>query len=292
MHYKTNRQEESQERMKKKSKKGRQAQRKEHFRKKYYKSRSKTKALSTELNYLCEPQPMASNNGIKSLYIGQQPSFKMRYYPSYTEANIDPTLFLTDYSVMSNKDFQEVLLTITTSDADRDYLLDIRKNEAIFNYSRQLAQSINKLTYSKLQHEQWTYYYNLGMTEGIWSGRVSKKMALVNSMCYTYGRGKALIKERQKYFQQQIEVNTHELDEHRKQTPATIDTEKLISIITAFIQQDQSNLRIELDRRRAMLKFDAKDHQLVEAFYQLKPRQTEVRLFILDTFHAFSFDTI
>jgi hypothetical protein len=32
---------------------------------------------------------------------------------------------------------------------------------------------------------------------------------------------------------------------------------------------------MELERRRSMLKFDAKDHQLVQTFYQLKPRQTE-----------------
>ncbi|CAF1261333.1 unnamed protein product [Rotaria sp. Silwood1] len=278
--------------MKKKSKNGRHARRKQHLRKKYYKSCSTTKAISHELNDLSELQHMASTNGIKPLLIGQQSSLKKKYYPSYIEVNINPILFLHDYSIMSNKDFSQVLSAVITADADRDYLLELCKNEAIFHYVRQLAQSINKLSYSKLQHEQWTYYYDLGMTDGIWSGLVSKKMAQVNSMCYTYGRGKALIEQRQKYFQKQIEHNTHELDESRKQIPTSIDSDKLISIITAFIQQDQSNLRIELDRRRAMLKFDAKDHQLVEAFYQLKPRQTEVRLFILDTFHAFSFHTI
>ena len=40
--------------------------------------------------------------------------------------------------------------------------------------------------------------------------------------------------------------------------------------------KDQYPLRMELERRRGMLKFDAKDHQLVHTFYNLKTRQTEV----------------
>ncbi|CAF3265723.1 unnamed protein product [Rotaria sp. Silwood2] len=161
-----------------------------------------------------------------------------------------------------------------------DYLLELFKNETILLYARQLAQTINKLNYSKLQYEQWTYCYHLGMTEGIWGGRVSKQMVLVNSMCCTYDRRKTMIEQRQKYFQQQIEDNTRELGEYRKQTPTSIDTEKLISLVTDIVHQDQFHLRIELERRRTMLKFDAKDHQLVHVFYQLKLRQTEVRSFI------------
>jgi hypothetical protein len=47
-------------------------------------------------------------------------------------------------------------------------------------------------------------------------------------------------------------------------------------ILNAFLDKDHYHLRIELERRRQILKFDAKDHQLIETFYQLKPRKTEV----------------
>jgi hypothetical protein len=49
-----------------------------------------------------------------------------------------------------------------------------------------------------------------------------------------------------------------------------------MAIITDLVHEDQYELRMELERRRGMLKFDAKDHQLVHTFYNLNPRQTEV----------------
>jgi hypothetical protein len=49
---------------------------------------------------------------------------------------------------------------------------------------------------------------------------------------------------------------------------------------------------LELERRRHILKFDAKDHQLVEAFYHLKPRQTEVREYTLIISHRVLFQSI
>ncbi|CAF1191832.1 unnamed protein product, partial [Didymodactylos carnosus] len=66
-------------------------------------------------------------------------------------------------------------------------------NEEILIFTRQLTQLLNKLNYSKLLHEQWIYYYNLGMTEDIWTGQVSPKMAVVHAMYYTYGRRKTLM---------------------------------------------------------------------------------------------------
>ena len=135
----------------------------------------------------------------------------------------------------------------------------------------------NKLNYFKLQDEQWSYYYHLGITEGIWNGRVSKKMALINSMCYTYGRQKTLIDQRRKYFKQQLQDITTKLHEHLQQVPSMMDPNQLMMIAHDIVDKDQYQLHVEFERRKHILKFDAKDHQLVETFYQLKPRQTEVR---------------
>jgi hypothetical protein len=63
-----------------------------------------------------------------------------------------------------------------------------------------------------------------------------------------------------------------------KQSPySTVDSNQIVTIVNNIVDKDQYQLRLELERRRHILKFDAKDHQLVDAFYQLKPRQTEVR---------------
>ena len=51
-----------------------------------------------------------------------------------------------------------------------------------------------------------------------------------------------------------------------------------MTIANEIIDKDQYQLRVEFERRKHILTFDAKDHRLVETFYQLKPRQTEVRI--------------
>lgn len=59
--------------------------------------------------------------------------------------------------------------------------------------------------------------------------------------------------------------------------------QQLIVFSTDFIDKDHYELRIEFERRRHILVFDAKDHELVEAFYKLKPRTCEVREIFRET---------
>ena len=62
-----------------------------------------------------------------------------------------------------------------------------------------------------------------------------------------------------------------------EQTPFDLnDMNRIMTVITNLIHNDQYEMRTEFQRRRKMLKFDAEDHQLVATFYQLKPRKTEV----------------
>jgi hypothetical protein len=48
---------------------------------------------------------------------------------------------------------------------------------------------------------------------------------------------------------------------------SSADVNQLMAVVTDLVYKDQYPLRIELERRRDMLKFDAHNHQLVEAFY-------------------------
>src|SRR5438552_811160 len=130
--------------------------------------------------------------------------------------------------------------------------------------------------YFQLQKDQWTYYYNLGTTQGIWHGRVSKKMATLNSLCYTYGRSKTLIQQRKQKYEKQFQHIQNEINEFMKQVPLQLnDINNIINIINNLISKDQYQLRVELERRRTMLHLDAKEHQLVNDFYKSKPRKSE-----------------
>ncbi|CAF1427977.1 unnamed protein product [Adineta steineri] len=204
-------------------------------------------------------------------------SRKKKCFSLYTESNLDPSLFLTDYSMVSNNTFKDMLLTTMTTDDNQNFVNKLFDTDEMLTCIRQLTQLINKLNYFKLQDEQWSYYYNLGVSEGIWNGRVSNSMALINSMCYSYGRSKILIAQRQKNFTKKLQMLQINIDEHIKQISlSTADMNNLMTIINDFLYTDQYELRMELERRRAMLKFDARDHQLVHTFYNLKPRQTEI----------------
>jgi len=195
-------------------------------------------------------------------------------------SNTDPTSFLFDYSIISNIAFKEMLLTETTPDTTRiNLFVEPWNNEETWTFTQQLTQLINQLNYLKLQDEQWAYYYHLGITEGIWAGRVSKRMARDNSMCYTYGRSKHIIEQRRKKFQRQLKQIQSDIDQHMAQTTIPLcDLNAIKNIVTAIVAKNQFPLRVEFDRRRAMLRLDAKDHQCIQAFYALQPSQTQVRI--------------
>ncbi len=211
--------------------------------------------------------------------------------PLDTTLNSDPTLLLYSYSTISNANFQEILLKSTSSFTGTNELVELlSNNQDVFLFIRQLTQLLNQLSYFQLQKDQWTYYDDLGMTQGIWHGRVSKKMATVNSMCYTYGRSKVLIKQRKQKYEKQFQQIQNELDEFVKKAPPQlhVDNSTIINIINSLIYKDQYQLRVELERRRIMLHFDAKEHQLVNDFYKSKPRKSEVSRHITQSDLIFS----
>ncbi|CAF4332929.1 unnamed protein product, partial [Rotaria sordida] len=100
-------------------------------------------------------------------------------------------------------------------------------------------------------------------------------MADANSMCYTYGRSKTLIKQRLEKYKLQCEKGQQAIHEHMEQVPLILDMETISNLINNLINQDQHQLRLEFERRKTMLRLNAEEHRLVEKFYELKPRQTE-----------------
>ncbi|CAF4533885.1 unnamed protein product, partial [Rotaria socialis] len=196
-------------------------------------------------------------NGTQTLPMLELSIFNKSDYQSSIRSSIDPTMYLNDYSLVSNEIFKEKFLRLLMDQYERQSYIELFNNEEMLTFTRDLPQHINQLNYFNLQYDQWTYYHQLGQTEGIWYGRISKKMAMVNSVCVSYGRGKALIRQ-------------------QKQAPLSIDLKELERMINNLIKQDQYRLSIELEQQRHMLKFDAQDHRLVETFYQLNAKKTEI----------------
>ena len=218
----------------------------------------------------------------KIFSVPEQSLVKTKNYAPHCHrrSNTDPKPFLFDYSTVSKAAFKEMLLAEKTT-ADNTHihsLIEALNNEETWTFIRQLTELIHQWNYLKLQDEQWAYYYQLGVRDGIWTGRVSKRMAREHSMCYTYGRSKHIVEQRYKKFQQQLQQVQSDIDKHITQTPIPLlDLTMTRKIVTDLVHATQSPLRIELERRRAMLEFDARDHQCIHSFYDLKPNRAEVR---------------
>ncbi|CAF1688352.1 unnamed protein product, partial [Adineta ricciae] len=181
----------------KKSVRGQCIRKQQHFKKKY----RRRKAI---LDYTVEQ--FRRSNIMDFTEETKLPSIKKRYFPLHKEKYIDPTIFLPDYSILADKNFKRTFLlaavgSTTISQSEAKQIKKLLRVDDNLSFVHQLTQLINTRHYLQLQNEQWNHYYQLGMTEGIWTGRVSKNMAALNSLPRTYGRSKLLIQQRQKKYQ-------------------------------------------------------------------------------------------
>ena len=170
-----------------------------------------------------------SQNSSPAILNSNSNNKKKKSNPLDITSNTDPTLLLSDYSNISNVKLREMLLTaIPEIDINTNVFMNFLDNEEMFIFIRQLIQLINKLNYYKLQYEQWSYYYNLGTKEKIWTGRGSKKIANINSMCNRYGRSKVLIQQHHQKYKQQFDQMQKELNEYLKwPTPISVNLAKM-----------------------------------------------------------------
>ncbi|CAF4284265.1 unnamed protein product, partial [Rotaria sordida] len=157
-------------------------------------------------------------------------------------------------------------------------IVKILNSKDKINYIRQYAHLIHRLFYVQLQESQWKYYYDIGIQENIWSGRVSKKWAAMNSMNYTYGRSKTLIVQRLKAIERQLQQASQALQQFGNQPlpqclseiNPPLDFEKISAMVTAVVRKGQHKLKQQFEHNKKMLKLDSTDHRLVQQVYGLK----------------------
>jgi hypothetical protein len=99
-----------------------------------------------------------------------------------------------------------------------------------------------------------------------------------------------LIEQRRKKIQQQLLQAGNALKEFGEQPLPTwisqsnppFDIQAMSAAVTAYVRKGQHKLRGQFERNRRMLIFDATDHRLVQAFYDLTPGQQMVCLYCND----------
>ena len=187
-----------------------------------------------------------------------------------------------DYMNTSDEAFHRMLLQAFINDTEKlNHFLN--ENEQI-PFIRRYTSLMGRVSYIKLQQLQWDWYYDIGMTRNIWTGRIQKDVAAKNSICYTYSRSKTCIEKRLKTIQKQLQEAQNALEsfEHEILSKSSYDIDccseirSLSSIVYTFIDEKQQKLRDLFEYEKQMLIFDANDHYLVQDFYRLKPSISQV----------------
>ncbi|CAF1253689.1 unnamed protein product [Rotaria sp. Silwood1] len=141
------------------------------------------------------------------------------------------------------------------------------------------------MNYLTLQQQLWQDYLDIGMNDGVWAPRVSKSKAKEHNTCVSYGRSEKFVEQRQKTIQHQLNRTDRQLQQHLAQLPEwtgkvqpSIDSTFLSNAIKAMIKNGLYRLNAQFKHKQAMLKFDADDHHLIAAVYDLKPTEEQIVL--------------
>jgi hypothetical protein len=205
------------------------------------------------------------------------------YFTTITEEKKEEIRELPDYLKVPNSAFKQ-MWSAALDGADK--IVQCLDTAEKVEFVRQYAYLIHRLFYVQLQQEQWDYYYHVGVTENIWNGRVSKKWAKENSICYIYGRSSTLIEQRRKKVAQQLLQAGNTLKEFEEQSllkwisengsDPPFNLQIMSSAATAFVRKGQHKLRRQFEQNKRMLALDSMDHRLVQTFYDLIPSQQQV----------------
>jgi len=198
------------------------------------------------------------------------------------------------YTDVPNEIFLQILSTAFNGNTDK--LNSLLNEKERIEFVRHYTTLIDRFSYVKLQELQWNYYHHIGITQHIWTKRISKQLAEKNSICYTYGKSKVLIQQRRKKIQKQLQQTqyTIHLFEQKilSKTAPHIDCrseiKSLFSMLHIFVHEHQQKLRDEFEYKKQKLILDATDHHLVQAFFDLKPDKLQVSTYCAIFFFSFS----
>ena len=150
-------------------------------------------------------------------------------------------------------------------------------------FIRTYAHLLNNVFYLKLEQDFWDHYHKIMTTENIWILPLSKEMIQQNSLYrFSFKTNPQLNKHRQLIYQRLQKAENY-LQEYKQQQQHKISSllgmnNKLPTILSAFVRQNQHKLTLEYERKKQILQFDAKDHSLIKTFYNLTPIENQVNI--------------
>lgn len=243
----------------------------QHYRRKLRKQALNLKKATAEVDTHSSSSPSVST-GFASTRIVKAPT------------NINDAF---DYTKVPDEIFLQMLSEIF--DKTQNLVYFSNEDERI-KFIRRYTSLIDRLSYVKLQKLQWEYYHDIGITQNIWKGRLSKHVAEKYSIYYTYGRSKILIQQRLNKIEQHLREANHAVqqfeEEFLSQSVQNKDRfnlmNKLHSTVHQFVQEKQHVLKHDFEYKREILVLDATDHQLLQKFFDIQPNKSQVRRYFVN----------
>ncbi|CAF4289343.1 unnamed protein product [Adineta steineri] len=144
-------------------------------------------------------------------------------------------------------------------------------------YARVYAQLLNDLFYLRLKQDFWNDYYNILVTTGVWSMKLSKQFIKENRLDYVQFVTQKNVEKYQQTTMEQLKQAEIKLNQHKQiEFGQSIDLQKLSTIILAFVRKGQQKLSADFQYKKSLLQFDTNDYHLVQTFYDLKPSNDQV----------------
>ncbi|CAF4115356.1 unnamed protein product [Adineta steineri] len=174
------------------------------------------------------------------------------------------------------------MLSTAFHNTDKLNLLINQEEQILF--IRQYTNLIDRLYCLQLQQSQWNYYHHIGITQNIWTGRMAKHLAEKNSICHAYGRSKTFIAQRQKQIEKHLQQAQYAVQQFEQEIIIKMvqhgdylfEMKVLFSIIEKFVQEKQRSVQYDYEYKREMLILDATDHQLVNEFFKIEPKKSQI----------------
>lgn len=189
-----------------------------------------------------------------------------------------------NYTNVPDDVFMEMLYRAFQGTDKLDHFLNDKDKIA---FLRHYTHLMDRLSYVRLQLQQWNYYYHIGKTQTIWLMETSQSFTDNNSQSSIYHRSKTMIKQHVKQFEKQLEETQNIIEQYEKEIVLkaggqykdySSDLIALFLIINTFVSKHQQKLRDELEYKRHLLILNGNDYQLIKKFFDLKPTRSQVRI--------------
>ncbi len=178
------------------------------------------------------------------------------------------------YLQMPDTVFKKML---TTSLEGMESIVQTLDTKEKIQHIRIYTQLVNNIFYLKLKQEFFKDYYQIVMSEGIWSLQMPKQIVNENNLRRIQFMTQDKLVTHQNALIVKLKQAEEELDRHKQvAVDRSIDIKRFSTVIPAFVRKGQRNLTHDFQRKKLLLQLDVNEHSLVQKFYELKPSEDQV----------------